>query len=111
LNGANKPVVTEPFVSQHFITGFESAFMPGVGTDVLTRTRHNEHFRYDSELVKILDIQTIRYPAAWNYVQYGAIRLNWASLDEKLAILQEVGIIPILDLVHHTAIHHLRDRS
>jgi beta-glucosidase/6-phospho-beta-glucosidase/beta-galactosidase len=105
-NGARQPmtVMTELSLAQHFITGFESTYMPGIGTDVLAGTRHNERFRDDFALIKALGIKTIRYPAAWNYVQQDKNRFDWSWLDEKLAVLQELDLIPILDLVHHTAI-------
>jgi len=86
------------------ITGFESTYMPGVGTDVLEGTRHNERFRHDLELVAAIGIRTVRYPASWNYVARTPGRYDWDLLDRKLAAMQELGLTPILDLVHHTAL-------
>ncbi|MGZ3298792.1 MAG: family 1 glycosylhydrolase, partial [Asticcacaulis sp.] len=92
------------FIDKHFLTGFESTYMPGVGTDILAGTRHNERFRHDFELVKALGIRTLRYPASWNYVQAQPGQWDWALLDDKLEALRENGLTPILDLVHHTAL-------
>jgi dTDP-4-dehydrorhamnose reductase len=86
------------------MTGFESTYMPGVGTDVLAGTRHNERFLYDFGLVQALGIRTIRYPASWNYVERAPGQFDWDLLDRKLEALQAHGIAPILDLVHHTAL-------
>lgn len=86
------------------MTGFESTYMPGIGTDVLTGTRHNERFRHDLELVAGLGIRMIRYPASWNYVACRAGIYDWDLLDRKLDAVQALGLTPILDLVHHTAL-------
>ena len=87
-----------------FLTGFESTYMPGVGTDVLEGTRHNERFLHDFGLVQDLGVTTIRYPASWNYVERVPGQFDWERLDRKLEALQARGIAPILDLVHHTAL-------
>jgi len=86
------------------MTGFESTYMPGVGTDVLEGTRHNERFLHDFGLVQDLGIATIRYPASWNYVERTPGQFDWDLLDRKLEALRAHGIAPILDLVHHTAL-------
>jgi dTDP-4-dehydrorhamnose reductase len=88
----------------HFMTGFESTYMPGIGTDVLEGTRHNERFLHDFGLVQDLGITTIRYPASWNYVERTPGQFDWDLLDRKLHALQARGIAPILDLVHHTSV-------
>lgn len=88
----------------HFLTGFESTYMPRVGTDVLEGTRHNERFIHDFGLVKALGVTTLRYPASWNYVERQPGRFDWDLLDRKLDALRVQGITPILDLVHHTAL-------
>jgi beta-glucosidase/6-phospho-beta-glucosidase/beta-galactosidase len=91
-------------IDMKIITGFESTYMPGVGTDVLEGTRHNERFRHDFELVKAMGIDTVRYPASWNYVEAHPGQFDWSLLDRKLEALAELNIAPILDLVHHTAL-------
>jgi hypothetical protein len=80
----------DSFLSHHFLTGFETTYMQGVGTDVLKGTRHNERFRYDLALVKQLGIRTVRYPASWNYAERVRGRYDWTLLDEKLAALEEL---------------------
>lgn len=86
------------------VTGFESTYMPGIGTDVLEGTRHNERFRHDFELVQAMGIDTVRYPASWNYVEARPRQHDWSLLDRKLDALAELKLVPILDLVHHTAL-------
>jgi beta-glucosidase/6-phospho-beta-glucosidase/beta-galactosidase len=88
----------------HFLTGFESTYMPYIGTDVLEGTRHNERFKDDFALVKALGITRLRYPASWNYVERTPGVFDWSALDPKMESLQALELTPIIDLVHHTSI-------
>ena len=49
-----------------------------------------------------LGLKALRYPVLWENVAPDGVDLaNWSWADERLAILQELGIRPIVGLVHH----------
>jgi dTDP-4-dehydrorhamnose reductase len=64
--------------------------------DQLRRSGHDERIS-DLDLVASLGIRTLRYPVLWERVE----RDGWAWSDERLGRLRELGIRPIVGLVHH----------
>lgn len=56
----------------------------------------------DLERVANLGISAIRYPVLWEQIAPGGIeRANWSWPDERLPRLRELGITPIVGLLHH----------
>jgi dTDP-4-dehydrorhamnose reductase len=56
----------------------------------------------DLDRVAALGIRAMRYPVLWEYVApEGLARANWKWADERLQRLRELGVTPILGLVHH----------
>ncbi|MBD2448363.1 sugar nucleotide-binding protein [Nostoc sp. FACHB-152] len=69
--------------------------------DQLERNGHTERLD-DLELFAQLGIQKIRYPVLWEKVAPdGLENADWSWTDERLAKLRELGITPIVGLVHH----------
>jgi dTDP-4-dehydrorhamnose reductase len=70
-----------------------------VRDDHFDQLRHSGHDERSSDLdlVASLGIRTLRYPVLWERVE----RDGWAWSDERLARLRELGIRPIVGLVHH----------
>jgi dTDP-4-dehydrorhamnose reductase len=64
--------------------------------DQLRRSGHDERVE-DLELLPSLGIRTVRYPVLWERVE----RDGWSWADERLGRLRELGIQPIVGLVHH----------
>jgi dTDP-4-dehydrorhamnose reductase len=63
--------------------------------------RHLERLD-DFERFESLGIQKIRYPVLWERVAPDSLEhLNWAPSDAALARLQQIGIEPIVGLLHH----------
>ncbi|HBB35434.1 MAG TPA: dTDP-4-dehydrorhamnose reductase [Cyanobacteria bacterium UBA8803] len=69
--------------------------------DQLERNGHAER-RDDLDLFAELGVQTIRYPILWEKIApEGLEKANWSWADERLGRLRELGIRPIVGLVHH----------
>lgn len=69
--------------------------------DQLERNGHATRLD-DLNLFAELGIQAIRYPILWERIApNGLEQANWSWADERLGRLQELGIRPIVGLVHH----------
>jgi dTDP-4-dehydrorhamnose reductase len=56
----------------------------------------------DIERFAELGLKTLRYPVLWERTApNGLNKINWSWADERLGRLRELGIRPILGLVHH----------
>ncbi len=56
----------------------------------------------DLEMIANLGIRTLRYPVLWERVAPGRLEdADWRWSDERLARLRDLGIRPIVGLVHH----------
>lgn len=71
--------------------------------DQLHETGHHER-EGDLDLIASLGLRTLRYPVLWERVApRDPAECDWAWSDARLARLRELGIAPILGLVHHGA--------
>jgi dTDP-4-dehydrorhamnose reductase len=69
--------------------------------DQLALTGH-DHRLDDLDRVAGLGIRTVRYPVLWERTAPdGLARADWSWPDERLGRLRELGIDPIVGLVHH----------
>ncbi|MGI4835966.1 MAG: family 1 glycosylhydrolase [Janthinobacterium lividum] len=67
----------------------------------LTRNGHWERLD-DLDRFAALGLRTLRYPVLWEHVAPESLdQPDWHWPDERLARLQELGITPIVGLVHH----------
>jgi len=70
-------------------------------TDQLGATGH-EHRISDLELFAGLGIKALRYPVLWERIAPDRPdRCDWKWTDERLARIRDLGLRPILGLVHH----------
>ena len=66
-----------------------------------TRTHHSQRIE-DLDLFASLGIKTMRYPVLWEATApEGLESADWTFADERLPRLRELGILPIVGLVHH----------
>lgn len=75
-----------------------------VGEEYFDQLERNGHAGRldDLELFAQLGIQKIRYPVLWERVApNGLENADWSWTDERLKRLRELGISPIVGLVHH----------
>ena len=86
-----------------FFSGLESTYMPHADVDVLETTRHVEYVEDDLSLARSIGLQVLRYSAPWHRIEPERGRFQWTWMDRAMAALQERGIEPIIDLVHHTS--------
>jgi dTDP-4-dehydrorhamnose reductase len=69
--------------------------------DQISLSRHAERLD-DLERFASLGIRTLRYPVLWERVAPGELRdADWSSTDAALRKMRELGITPIIGLVHH----------
>ena len=69
--------------------------------DQLERSGHNSR-SCDLERLAQLGIRTLRYPVLWERTAPNeAADIDWSWADERLNMLRELGITPIVGLVHH----------
>ena len=98
----HKIPASHPSPTIAFIAGFESTYLPLYDVDIAETTRHDRHWRRDlSDLEG--RVQRARYPIRWHRVEAERGRYDWQATDAALAYLQEMGVSPIVDLVHHTS--------
>jgi beta-glucosidase len=88
-------------------TGIEDTFItaPWPKTnrtlDEYELTRHYQHWREDLELMASLGVKTARYGIPWHIVNPAKGKWDWSFADRTLGTLLELGIDPIVDLVHY----------
>ncbi len=70
--------------------------------DQVIRTGHHTRADDDLHAFAALGLRTLRYPVVWERVAPGGVaRADWRWTDGRLARLRELGIRPIVGLVHH----------
>ncbi|HEU4754608.1 MAG TPA: family 1 glycosylhydrolase, partial [Armatimonadota bacterium] len=91
----------------YWATGIEDTFItapwPATGRtlDEYELTGHYEHWRQDQQLMRELGVRIARYGIPWHRINPGAGKWDWSWADQALEGLLELGIDPILDLVHY----------
>lgn len=98
--------ISEP---NHFwwATGIEDTFItapwPKTGRilDEYELTQHYEKWWEDLGLMRELGCTTVRYGIPWHRIQPEKGRWDWDFADKTLTTLLEMGIDPIVDLVHY----------
>jgi beta-glucosidase/6-phospho-beta-glucosidase/beta-galactosidase len=90
-----------------FATGIENSYptirLPDGTThrvDELEKTGHYERWREDFDLVKGLGIEFLRYGPPYYRVHTGPGQYAWDFTDQVFGYLRELGITPIVDLLH-----------
>src|SRR5688572_16580971 len=69
--------------------------------DQLVRSGHHARAG-DLDLIEQLGVRTVRYPVLWErHAPRGLADADWSWADERLGRLRELGIEPIVGLVHH----------
>jgi dTDP-4-dehydrorhamnose reductase len=72
-----------------------------VYSDQLERSGHDLRSK-DLERLAALGVRTLRYPILWERTAPQALdNLDWAWADERMEALGQLGLTPIVSLVHH----------
>ncbi len=88
-------------------TGIEDTFIlapsprSGRSLDEYELTGHYARWQQDLDLIAELGVRTARYGIPWHRVNPGKNRWDWTFADHALERLLELGIDPIVDLVHY----------
>jgi beta-glucosidase len=88
-------------------TGIEDTFitepwhLTGRTLDEYELTGHYERWREDIGLVAELGVGAVRYGVPWHRIQPAPGRWDWDFADRTLGRLLELGVEPIVDLVHY----------
>lgn len=88
-------------------TGIEDTFItapwPKTGRtlDEYELTGHYEHWREDLQLMHDLGVKTARYGVPWHRIQPHPNKWDWQWPDQTLSRMLELGVEPIVDLVHY----------
>lgn len=64
-------------------------------------TGHYRHWREDIQLMAELGVRIVRYGIPWYRVQPTPTQWDWTWADRPLEYLLELGIDPVVDLVHY----------
>ena len=86
-----------------FATGVENScpLLPdGTRHDQLDQCGHYDRWRDDFGLAQSLGVDAIRYGPAWYRTNPAPGRFDWSSVDDQMAWLREIGLVPIADLCH-----------
>src|SRR4051812_31828442 len=88
--------------------GIEDTFVPQVAArsgrilDEYVLTQHDRRWRSDLRAIADLGVRFLRYGIPWYRVNPGPGEFDWGWTDRVLPYLvEELGIQPILDLVHY----------
>ena len=90
-----------------WLTGIEDTFItapwPATGRtlDEYELTGHYERWREDLDLMGQLGIKAARYGVPWHRINPSPNAWDWSFADRTLEHLLELGIEPIVDLVHY----------
>ena len=99
--------MTVPLEGFRWIVGIENAFIPDMGVDELTWTRHRERWREDLALARDTGADAVRYGITWPEVETAPGVYDWTSTDPIVDEFDRLGLEPIWDLVHFGVPKHL----
>jgi beta-glucosidase/6-phospho-beta-glucosidase/beta-galactosidase len=91
----------------HWLAGIEDTFItaasPKTGRtlDEYELTGHYEHWRSDLELFAKLGVRSVRYGIPWHRINPARGEWDFRFADEPLERLLDLGIQPVVDLVHY----------
>jgi len=99
--------VTIPREGFRWIVGIENAYIPDMGVDELTWTRHRERWREDLALARDTGADAVRYGITWPEIEVAPGRYRWGAVDLVVDEFERLGLEPIWDLVHFGVPAHL----
>ncbi|PJJ55650.1 family 1 glycosylhydrolase [Compostimonas suwonensis] len=90
----------------HFALGIEDTFVPQErpgerAVDEYELTEHYTQWRSDLELVRESGAEMLRWGVPWHRVNPAPGEWDWSWLDAVMARFGELGIRPIVDLLHY----------
>lgn len=105
--GASPHDIRSPF-DRPFVwaVGLEDTFIAqevpgGRRLDEFELTQHYQHWIEDLKLAADIGFDHIRYGVPWYRVEPAPDQFDWTFTDQVLPLLFELGLEPIIDLVHY----------
>jgi beta-glucosidase/6-phospho-beta-glucosidase/beta-galactosidase len=87
-----------------FATGIECSYPTVEGgqwrMDQMAACEHYRHWQRDLELVRALGLRYLRYGPPLHLIYRAPDQYDWTFLDEVADGMQQLGIVPIMDLCH-----------
>lgn len=87
-----------------FATGIECSYPTIEGGrwrhDQLADTKHYRYWRRDLELVRELGLKYLRYGPPLHLIYLGEDKYEWSFMDRVTEVMEQLGIVPIMDLCH-----------
>lgn len=93
------------------VGGFETTYMPAHDRDVAETTEHDIRWHEDIALLRATGVTRLRYAVRWPRVEPQPGRFDWRATDAQMRAMRELGMRPIVDLVHHTSYPRWLDRG
>jgi beta-glucosidase/6-phospho-beta-glucosidase/beta-galactosidase len=97
------PVTTEGRRAVEFVGAFESTYQPEHDVDGMETTGHHRRWRSDLALLRRTGVRRLRYPVRWHRVERRPGAYDWAHTDRVFEWMAAAGMVPIVDLLHHTS--------
>ncbi|MFC3831263.1 MULTISPECIES: family 1 glycosylhydrolase [Deinococcus] len=88
---------TVPFF---WAVGIENTVNPALGWDQYTWTAHRERWADDLRLAAEVGVTHVRYGVPWPDVNPAPDTYDWTWPDQAVALLRDLGLEPIWDLLH-----------
>lgn len=90
----------------HFALGIEDTFVPQSrpgerAIDEYELTEHYQHWSTDLGLAKDAGAEMLRWGIPWYRIQPQADRFDWSWLDGVIDRFAELGLRPVIDLLHY----------
>lgn len=86
-----------------FLGAFESTYQPVHDRDVLETTQHDVRWQDDLRLLATCQVSQLRYPLRWHRIEPEPGSFDWRHTDAVLGFMLDQGLVPIVDLLHHTS--------
>src|SRR5215213_4242836 len=98
---ASSDIARLPFQQFVWGAGVECSFLPHLNVDQYQWTQHDRFWRDDLRRAKDeLGITHLRYAMPWHVLEPEQGKFNWDYADERIAEFKNVGIEPLMDVMH-----------
>ena len=90
-----------PFTTFVWGAGIECSFLPHLDVDQFEWTQHNRFWREDLAKAKNeLGLSHLRYALPWHKIETEPGKFDWTIADERIEAFEELGIEPMMDVMH-----------
>src|SRR6059058_1331824 len=81
--------------------GVECSFLPHLNVDQYEWTQHNRFWREDLKRAREeMGIAALRYALPWHKLEPERGQFDWSMADERIGEMENLGIEPLMDVMH-----------